>query len=191
MLFTPLDLPGAYIIDVEPHHDERGFFARTWCSDDFAARGLSSTIAQSSISFNERKGTLRGMHYQAAPHEEIKIVRCTAGAIVDVIVDLRATSPTFAKWVAVELTAANRRLLYIPEGLAHGFQTLCDATEIFYQISTGYEPGAARGIRWDDPAFAIRWPDPHTPIMSERDRSYPDFHLRDGSGPDLPRTSET
>jgi len=181
VLFTQLELPGAYVLDLEPHHDERGFFARTWCVDDFVSRGLNASFEQCSISFNEREGTLRGMHYQAAPHEEVKLVRCTAGAILDVIVDLRETSPTYTKWTAVELTAANRRQLYIPAGFAHGFQTLCDSAEIFYQISTGYQPGAVKGIRWNDPAFAIRWPNSHAPIMSERDRSYPDFHHRDGS----------
>jgi dTDP-4-dehydrorhamnose 3,5-epimerase len=191
VLFTQLELPGAYVLDLEPHHDERGFFARAWCVDDFMSRGLNAVFAQSSISFNEREGTLRGMHYQAAPYEEVKLVRCTAGAILDVIVDLRETSTTYTKWAAIELTAANRRQLYIPAGFAHGFQTLCDSAEIVYQISTEYQPGAAKGIRWNDPAFAIRWPNSQAPIMSERDRRYPDFRHRDsrGSNPQmLPHT---
>lgn len=182
MLFTQLELPGAYVLDLEPHHDERGFFARTRCVDDFASRGLNATFVQSSVSFNERAGTLRGMHYQAAPYEETKLVRCTAGAIWDVIIDLRESSATFARWTAVELTASNRRQLYIPAGFAHGFQTLCDATEILYEISMGYQPGAAKGIRWNDPAFAIRWPTSQEPIMSERDRRFPDFQRGYDSG---------
>ena len=177
MLFTPLKLAGAFVIDLEPHYDERGFFARAWCADDLRARGLNATFVQCSISFNERRGTLRGLHYQEAPHEEIKLVRCIAGAMFDVIVDLRPSSRTYAKWIATELTAANRRLLYIPTGFAHGFQTLCDATEVCYHISAGYQPGAARGVRWNDPAVGIQWPVADAPIISERDRSYPDFKL--------------
>ena len=174
MKFTQTALPGAYVIDLEPVHDERGFFARTWCRDDFAARGLNPQLLQCNLSFNVRGGTLRGMHYQAAPHEEAKLVRCTLGAIYDVLVDLRPDSPGFKRHVAVVLSAANRRMLYVPEGCAHGFQTLEDNAEVFYQMSAAYAPEAARGVRWDDPAFAIDWP-PAERIISARDRHYPDF----------------
>jgi dTDP-4-dehydrorhamnose 3,5-epimerase len=154
--------------------DERGFFARTWCRQEFEAHGLNSRLAQSSISFNKRRGTLRGMHYQSAPDEEAKLVRCTMGAIYDVTIDLRRDSPTFKQWVGLELTAENRRMLYIPEGFAHGLQTLTDDTEVFYQISERYAPESARGVRWNDPAFAIDWPVSVT-IISERDNTYADF----------------
>src|SRR6478735_6768314 len=159
VILTATALPGAFIIDVERHQDERGFFARTWSGEEFRAHGLSDQLTQCSLSFNHRKGTLRGMHYQAAPHGEIKLVRCTAGAIYDVIVDLRPDSPAFRHWVGVELTADNRRMLYIPDGCAHGFQTLQPASEVFYQITGPYVPDAGRGVRWNDPAFGIDWPD--------------------------------
>lgn len=174
MRFTPAALSGAYVIDIEPLEDERGFFARSWCADEFAARGLKRHLVQCNISFNRRKGTVRGMHYQIAPHEEAKLVRCTRGALLDVIIDLRPDSPTFRQHVAVELTAENRRMLYIPAGLAHGFQTLVDDTEVFYQMSDPYVAECARGVRWDDPAFDIRWPDDERTI-SAKDRQYPDF----------------
>ncbi len=174
MKYTETAVPGAYVIDLEPVGDERGFFARTWCRDDFAARGLNPQLLQCNLSFNVRGGTLRGLHYQAAPHEEAKLVRCTLGAIYDVIVDLRPDSPSFKRHVAVVLSAANRRMLYVPEGCAHGFQTLEDHSEVFYQMSAAYAPEAARGVRWDDPAFAIDWP-PAERIISARDRHYPDF----------------
>ena len=174
MIFTETKLQGAYLIEPERIADERGFFARTWCRREFAERGLSVELAQCNLSYNPRRGTLRGMHYQAAPDAEIKLVRCTMGAVYDVIVDMRPESPTFRQWVAAELTAENRRILLIPEGFAHGFQTLEDNSEVFYQISAFYAPASARGVRWDDPAFAIDWP-PADRIMSERDRSYPDF----------------
>jgi dTDP-4-dehydrorhamnose 3,5-epimerase len=168
MIFTETTIPGAFLVDVERHEDERGFFARTWCAAEFAARGLASSLTQCSISYNARRGTLRGMHYQAAPYEETKLVRCTRGAIYDVIVDLATR-----RWEGFELTAENRRALYIPRGLAHGFLTLEDATEVSYQIDVPYEPGAARGVRWDDPALAIEWP--FAPVVvSERDRAYGD-----------------
>lgn len=154
--------------------DERGFFARTWCRRECAAQGLKGQWVQCSISHNRRKGTLRGMHYQIAPHEEAKLVRCTMGAIFDVIIDLRPDSPTYAHHFSVVLTARNRELLYIPEGFAHGFQTLEDDTEVFYHISEFYAPDYARGVRWNDPAFGIRWPDDDR-IISERDQHYPDF----------------
>lgn len=174
MKFIETQLPRAFVIEPEPVGDARGFFARTFCSHEFAERGLDPPIIQCSVSFNHRRGTLRGMHYQSAPFDEAKLVRCTAGAIHDVILDLRPFSPSFRHWIAVEVSAANRRMVYIPAGMAHGFQTLEDASEVFYQISKPYAPEHARGIRWDDPAFAIRWPLPD-PILSEHDRSYPDF----------------
>ncbi len=174
MIFTPAALPGAYIIDLEPITDERGFFARSWCGDEFAAHGLDPALAQCNISFNHRKGTLRGMHYQTAPHGEAKLVRCTMGAIHDVIIDLRPESPTYTQHVAVELTAENRRALFVPEGFAHGFQTLVDESEAFYQMSRSFVAGAASGVRWDDPAFSIAWPEDKRTI-SERDRQWPDF----------------
>ena len=174
MKFSPTVLAGACIIDIEPVPDERGFFARSWCREEFARHGLNPDLAQCSISFNKKRGTLRGMHYQAKPHEETKVVRCTRGAIYDVILDLRPESPTFRKWIAVELSADNRRMLYIPAGLAHGFQSLTDDAEVFYQISTPYHPESARGVRWDDPAFGIEWLVTER-IISDKDRQYPDF----------------
>lgn len=174
MKFSPTALTGACIIDIEPVPDERGFFARSWCREEFARHGLNPDLAQCSISFNKKRGTLRGLHYQARPHEETKVVRCTRGAICDVIVDLRPESPTFRKWIAVELSADNRRMLYIPAGLAHGFQSLTDDTEVFYQISTPYHPESARGARWNDPAFGIEWPVTER-VISDKDRQYPDF----------------
>lgn len=174
MIFTETPLKGAYVIDPERLADERGFFARTWCRREFEAHGLDTAFAQCSVSFNRKMGTLRGMHYQAAPHAEQKLVRCTAGIIYDVIVDLRPGSETFRNWFAVELSADNRRMLYIPEGLAHGFLTLADDTEVFYQISEYYVQESARGVRWNDPAFAISWP-VHPRIVSQRDSTYADF----------------
>ncbi len=171
MIFTETKLSGAFVIDPERFEDDRGFFARTWCVREFKTHGLNSRLVQCSVSNNKQKATLRGMHYQAAPHAETKLVRCTKGAIYDVIIDLREDSSTFRQWVAVELTAENRRMLYIPEGFAHGFQTLSDDTEVFYQISEFYHPESARGVRWDDPAFGIEWPLEAT-IMSEKDSSY-------------------
>ena len=174
MKFTETRLPGAFVIEIEPIEDERGFFARSWCAREFAARGLNACLAQCDISFNTRKGILRGMHYQAKPHEEAKLVRCTRGALYDVALDLRPDSPTYKSWVGVELTAENRKMLYIPEGCAHGFQTLEPETEVFYQMSACYAPGAARGVRWDDPAFGIEWPFAER-ILSDKDASYPLF----------------
>ena len=174
MIFSPLTLPGAYVIDLERQDDERGFFARSWDRSEFEAHGLNPRIEQCSVSFNRRRGTLRGMHYQAAPHEEAKLVRCTAGAVYDVIVDLRPSAPTLTRWEAVELTAHNHRMLYVPEGLAHGFLTLVDDTEVSYQISEAYRPELGRGIRWNDPAFEIAWPE-RVLVISARDASFPDF----------------
>jgi dTDP-4-dehydrorhamnose 3,5-epimerase len=174
MRFTDTALPGVFLIDIEPLEDERGFLARVWCRDELAKKGLASDLAQISVSFNRRRGTLRGMHHQAAPHEEVKLIRCTRGALYDVILDLRRGSPTFRRWISAELTAENRRTLYVPKGVAHGFQTLEDGTEVLYQISEFHHPESARGVRWDDPAFGIDWPD-RNPVLSERDATYPDF----------------
>lgn len=174
MRFIETPLAGAFVIDIEPMHDERGFFARTWCRQEFAAHGLHTATEQMSISFNRRKGTLRGMHFQMPPHEETKLVQCVRGSIYDVIVDLRKTSVTFAKWFGIELTSENRRMLYIPQGFAHGFLTLEDDAEVSYRMSQKYVPEAARGFRWNDPAFGIVWPE-EVEMISERDRRYPDF----------------
>jgi dTDP-4-dehydrorhamnose 3,5-epimerase len=174
VVFTETGLSGAFIVDVERHVDERGFFARSWCNREFDERGLNPSVVQCNVSGNKVKGTLRGMHYQVAPHAEVKLVRCTKGSIYDVIVDLRASSPTFLRHVCVELTADNHRALYIPEGFAHGFMTLQDDSEVFYQMSALYEPSAARGVRWNDPIFGIAWPLPVS-VVSTRDREYPDF----------------
>jgi dTDP-4-dehydrorhamnose 3,5-epimerase len=174
MLFVETGLPGAFVIEPERLEDARGFFARTFCAREFAARGLDPRLAQCSVSFNKRRGTLRGMHYQVLPHAEAKLVRCTAGSIHDVIVDLRPSSPAFKHHASVVLSAENRRALYVPEGVAHGFQTLEDDTEVFYQISEFHAPEAARCVRWNDPAFGIAWPIAD-PILSDRDRTAPDF----------------
>lgn len=174
MRFTETTLAGAWVIDIEPREDERGFFARSWCREEFVRQGLDPRLVQCNISYNTRRGTLRGMHRQLAPHEEVKVVRCTRGAIHDVLLDLRPDSKTFCRWVAVELTEENRRMLYVPEGVAHGFQTLVDGTELFYQMSETYHGDLASGVRWDDPRFGITWPIAD-PIISERDASFPDF----------------
>jgi len=174
MKFIETRLKGAYIIELDRIADERGFFARSWSQTQFADLGLSSRIVECSVSFNRTKGTLRGMHYQAAPHAEVKLVRCTAGAIYDCIIDLRRSSPTFKEWVAVELTAENHLALYIPEQFAHGFLTLADGSEVFYQMSEAHAPESARGLRWDDPALGIDWPGPIR-VVNERDRTFADF----------------
>lgn len=174
MNFTETKLCGAFIIEPVRHEDERGFFARTWCRREFEGRGLEADLAQCNISYNRAKGTLRGMHYQQPPYAEAKLVRCTRGAIYDVIIDLRRGSPTFGRWVAAELNEANRRMLYVPRGFAHGFQTLEDDAEVAYQVSEFHRPEAAGGVRWDDPAFLITWPLEVT-VMAPCDRDYPDF----------------
>ncbi|HTB70241.1 MAG TPA: dTDP-4-dehydrorhamnose 3,5-epimerase [Solirubrobacteraceae bacterium] len=178
MRFVETRLRGAWIVELDPLSDERGWFARTFDAEEFRARGLNAAVVQCNASFNARSGTLRGMHYQAEPHGESKLVRCVRGAIFDVAVDVRAESPTRCRWHAVELSAENRLAFYIPAGLAHGFQTLTDNCEVLYQMGDRYVPDAARGVRWDDPAFAIEWP----PVdgertISERDGAYPDFVL--------------
>jgi dTDP-4-dehydrorhamnose 3,5-epimerase len=178
MIFRETSVAGAWIVEPERQVDDRGFFARTWCATEFARHGLSPRLVQASVSYNYRRGTLRGLHYQVAPHAEAKLVRCIRGAIYDVAVDLRPESPTFRRHAAVVLDTNNRLALYVPEGCAHGFQTLADHTEVLYQRSAVYAPEAARGVRWDDPAFAISWP-PADRIIAERDRRYPDFSEHD------------
>jgi dTDP-4-dehydrorhamnose 3,5-epimerase len=183
MRFLETPLAGAWILELDLHADERGWFGRTFDAQEFQARGLDPAVAQCSLSFNRRRGTLRGMHYQAEPYGEPKLVRCVRGAIFDVAVDLRPRSPTACRWHGLELSAENRRAFYIPPGLAHGFQTLTDDCEVLYQIAQRYVPEAARGVRWDDPAFAIQWPAfDGERVISDKDRSYPDFELvLDGS----------
>lgn len=175
MIFKATDLAGAYVIEPERIEDERGFFARTFCAREFQAHGLNAHFVQCSTSFNKVKGTLRGMHHQAAPCEEAKLIRCTRGSIFDVIIDLRPQAATFKRHVSVELSAANRLMLYVPEGCAHGFQALEDDTEVFYQMSEFFSPDCARGIRWNDPAFRIQWPE-DVRTISRRDQQYPDFN---------------
>lgn len=174
MIFRETSIGGVWIVELERIEDERGFFARTWDADELAGHGLDAELVQCSVSYNRTRGTLRGMHYQAAPHEETKLVCCTAGAIFDVALDLRADSPTFCDWVGVELSADNRLALYIPRGCAHGFLTLTDDVEVTYQMGQRYAPDAARGVRFDDPAFGIEWPT-DVSVINERDRTYPDF----------------
>ena len=175
MIFVETDLPDAFVVELERRADDRGFFARAWCRREFEGHGLSGRISQCNLSFNYRAGTLRGLHYQVAPSEEAKLIRCTRGAIYDVIVDLRPRSPTFRRWIGVELTPENGRALYVPEGFAHGYQTLVDETETLYQVSDFYAPDAERGLRWDDPAFGIAWPETAQRIISAKDRTWPDF----------------
>ena len=174
VIFTPTPLAGAYIIELEPFADERGHFARTFCRTEFEAHGLNPFVAQCNLSFSRNRGILRGMHYQAPPLWEVKLVRCTRGSIYDVIIDLRRDSPTFKQHFGAELSARNHRQMYVPEGFAHGFQTLEDDSEVFYQMSQFYSPDHSRGVRWNDPAFGIQWP-VADPIMIDRDRNYPDF----------------
>ncbi|MGB6310751.1 MAG: dTDP-4-dehydrorhamnose 3,5-epimerase [Steroidobacteraceae bacterium] len=172
MIFTALPLAGAFAVDLQELTDERGFFARSYCAEEFAAQGMGPALHQCSISYNARKGTLRGMHYQDAPHEEHKLVRCTAGAIFDVIIDIRKSSPTYRRWHAAQLTQQNRRSLFIPPGFAHGFLSLTDHAEVYYMISAAHAPEFGRGLRWNDPAFAIVWPAAPT-VISARDAAYP------------------
>jgi dTDP-4-dehydrorhamnose 3,5-epimerase len=174
MIFRPTKLAGAVEVRLDPRSDDRGFFARSWCEREFADHGLNPRLAQCNVSFNTRKGTLRGMHFQDEPYPEAKLVRCTQGAIYDVALDLRRQSATFKQWVGAVLSAENRHMLYIPEGCAHGFLTLADNTEVLYQMSECYYPDAGRGVRWDDPTFQIVWP-AEVEVISDRDRTYPDF----------------
>jgi dTDP-4-dehydrorhamnose 3,5-epimerase len=174
MKFTEAKLKGAFIIEIEKLSDDRGFFARSWCQKEFEDHGLISRLVQTNVSSNRKKGTLRGMHYQMAPYQECKLIRCTRGAIYDMIIDLRPDSATYKQWTGVELTADNYSMLYVPEDFAHGFLTLTDNTEITYQVSQFYTPGSEKGIRFDDPAFNIQWPLEVT-IISDKDRTWPDF----------------
>ena len=176
MIFCETKLRGAFIIDLQKLTDERGFFARSWCRREFVEQGLNPRLVQCNLSYNKSKGTLRGMHLQLPPHAEAKLVRCIRGSVYDVIVDLRRESDTFLQWIASELTDDNYRMHYVPEGCAHGFLTLQDNTEVFYQMSEYYAPEAGRGVRWDDPALAITWPEP-VRVISARDRNYPDLGL--------------
>lgn len=177
MKFVETDITGAYVIEPEVLRDERGFFARTFCAREFTEHGLKPVVAQSNLSFNDREGTLRGMHYQLPPAAEAKLVRCTRGAIYDVIVDLRPDSPTYMSHVGVELSEENRAALYVPELFAHGYQALTDGAEVVYQVSEFYAPGHERGLRYDDPALGIEWPLPVS-VISEKDRSWPPFESR-------------
>jgi dTDP-4-dehydrorhamnose 3,5-epimerase len=174
MRFEPLSLQGAYLVNPELITDERGHFARTFCRQEFQANGLNSHLEQCSMSFNHKKGTLRGMHFQKSPHQEAKLVRCTQGKIFDVVIDLRPDSPTYKKWEGFILSKENRLMLFIPEGFAHGFQTLEDDTEVFYQISSSFVPEVSSGVRWNDPAFGITWP-LEVSVISLKDQGYPDL----------------
>ena len=176
MIFIEIQLKGAFLIELQRLEDERGFFARSWCKREFDQHGLKSKFVQCNISFNRKRGTLRGMHYQSEPYEEIKLIRCTKGAIYDVIIDLRPESKTFKEWFSTELTEDNRKMLYIPEGFAHGFLTLEDDTEVFYQMSEFYTPGHATGVRWNDPVFNIVWPI-DVKVISEKDDKFSDFRF--------------
>lgn len=172
MIFTPTKIAGVWIVEPERHEDDRGWFARTWCAEEFRKHGLKPNLSQCSASFNRLRGTLRGMHWQAAPHEEAKLVRCVRGAMFDVALDVRPDSATFKQWVSAELTPENGRALYVPEGCAHGFQTLADDTEVFYQIAGEYHPASGRGARWDDPALGIAWPLAAIASLSVRDQNH-------------------
>ncbi len=182
MIFTETPILGAFLLELEQGRDERGSFARTFCATELAAHGLDPHVSQANTSFNERAGTLRGMHFQAHPFGEAKLVRCTRGAIYDVVVDLRDAAPTLGRWFGAELTADNGRMLYVPIGLAHGFQTLVDGSEVLYLMFHAYVDGAACGVRWDDPAFGIEWPEPPVEgrTISQRDAAYPDFQRAPG-----------
>lgn len=172
MIYTPSRIPGAWVIDITPITDSRGFFAMTWLPDELRERGMNPALAQCNLAFNHKRGTLRGMHFQKAPHAQAKIIRVTRGAVLDVIVDLREDSPTYRQWDAVELSAENRRMFYMPEGIAHGYLTLTDNTEAYYHASSPWVPAAESGVRWDDPAFAIKWPF-RAEVISDKDTSWP------------------
>ena len=172
MIYTPSRIPGAWVIDITPITDARGFFAMTWLPDELRERGMNPALAQCNLAFNHQRGTLRGMHFQKAPHAQAKIIRVTRGAVLDVIVDLREDSPTYKQWDAVELSAENRRMFYMPEGVAHGYLTLADDTEAYYHASSPWVPAAESGVRWDDPALAIEWPF-RAVVISDKDTSWP------------------
>jgi len=177
MIFTETKLPGVFLIEPQRFEDERGFLAPSFSANEFAARGMESVFVESIISFNKQRGTLRGMHYQAAPFGQAKLVRCTRGVVFDVAVDLRPDSPTFKQWIGVELSAENRSMIYLPPECGHGYLTLVDEAEVFYMTAGLYKPESARGFRWNDPTFSIEWPDAGELILNERDREYPDFTL--------------
>jgi dTDP-4-dehydrorhamnose 3,5-epimerase len=177
MNITETKIKGVFVVEPRRFEDERGFFAPSFRAADFAERGMESRFVETNISFSRRRGTIRGMHYQAAPHGQAKLVRCTRGAVYDVAVDLRPDSETYGQWVAAELTDENRRMLYVPGDCGHGFQTLADDTEVFYMVSSPYNPASGRGFRWDDPAFRVEWPDTEERVVIERDRLYPDYIL--------------
>jgi dTDP-4-dehydrorhamnose 3,5-epimerase len=174
MIFNKTRLEGAYIVEMEKHEDERGFFSRSWCKNEFEDHGLNSRLVQANIGFSLKRGTLRGLHYQMPPYEEVKVVRCTMGAIYDVIVDLRPDSQTYKQWLSVELNCDNRKMLYVPEGFAQGYITLIDNTEMYYHTSQFYAPKSARGIRYDDPSFSIDWPI-KVAVISEADKNWPNY----------------
>jgi dTDP-4-dehydrorhamnose 3,5-epimerase len=174
MIFTELPLAGAFVIDLEPRNDERGFFARGFCVKEFEQHGLKTGIVQANLSQNVRRGTVRGMHYQRAPHAEVKLVRCVNGAVFDAIIDLRPDSTTYLRWTGVELTRANRRMLYVPEGFAHGYQALTDDSEVLYLVTAFYTPESEAAVRWNDPRFGIAWPVADA-ILSPKDAAHPDF----------------
>jgi dTDP-4-dehydrorhamnose 3,5-epimerase len=178
MHFAETELKGAHVVHLQRFEDDRGFFARAWCRQEFQRFGLNPEMAQLNVGFSHKRGTIRGMHFQVFPHAEAKYVRCTRGAIFDVIIDLRETSPTFKRWIGIELTAENGLSVYAPEGFAHGYQTLCDEAEMCYMTSAAYVPGSARGVRWNDPAFNIDWPLPAGPV-SDQDRNWPDFSAKE------------
>lgn len=177
MIFHPTPIMDAYLIDIEKHGDERGFFGRAFCADEFRDKGIPFTVAQANVGFSSMKGTLRGLHFQVAPHEEAKLVRCIRGAVFDVIVDLRKESESYGQWFGTELTANTHRLFHVPKGTAHGYLSLMDGSEIMYLVSEFYAPGAESGIRWDDPVFNIQWPLTENLIISDKDRAWPDFSL--------------
>lgn len=177
MIFTKTKLEDAIIIEIEKKEDDRGFFARAWCRKEFDEHGLAFNPVQANVAFSKTKGILRGMHYQVAPNEEAKLIRCISGAIYDVIIDLRPDSPTYRQWFGVELSANNYKMLYVPEGFAHGYQALMDNTEVFYQVSQFYSPESERGVRWNDPAFSIKWPEIDNCMVSTKDKSLPNYSL--------------
>ena len=175
MIFKETKLKGAFVIEIEKREDERGFFARAWCKKEFEDHGLNAQLVQANIAFSRKKGTLRGMHYQAPPYEEGKLIRCIKGEVFDVIIDLRPDSLTYKEWFGLQLTSDNYKMLYVPAGFAHGYQTLDDNTEVFYPASQFYSPESERGVRWDDPAFGIEWPETDNLVMSEKDKTWPDY----------------
>jgi len=178
MIFEKTDFEDVYIIEIEKHEDSRGFFARSWDKNEFELKGLNSNLTQCNISLNSKIGTLRGIHYQGEPYQEVKLIRCTRGSLFDVIIDLRNDSKSFKKWLSFKLNEKNHKMLYIPEGFAHGFQTLEDNTEVFYQMTQNFIPNYAFGIRWNDTQFNIKWPIKN-PIMSDKDKQFPDFDQKD------------